>query len=204
MTDMIRARGLVKRYRDVVALSGLDLTVGEGRVLGLLGPNGAGKTTAFYMIVGLVPTDAGRILIDDQDISKLPVHEVVRGVLVLVVIALFIAVGLDPAVMLQVVATGAAGSWAVDKLGSRMLARDTCYRLAGEAANGRHGMGWFTDWVVRHNSTSERWAPYRWWWDPSGVAVTSDSITFSVSTPATAPEAPTSGWLLPDSGSANP
>jgi lipopolysaccharide export system ATP-binding protein len=52
--------------------------VSSGEVVGLLGPNGAGKTTAFYMIVGLVPTDAGRILIDDQDISKLPVHRRAR------------------------------------------------------------------------------------------------------------------------------
>jgi lipopolysaccharide export system ATP-binding protein len=56
----------------------LSLEVSSGVVVGLLGPNGAGKTTAFYMIVGLVPTDAGRILIDDQDISKLPVHRRAR------------------------------------------------------------------------------------------------------------------------------
>ena len=46
MTDMIRASGLVKRYKEVVALDGLDLVVPEGKVLALLGPNGAGKTTA--------------------------------------------------------------------------------------------------------------------------------------------------------------
>jgi lipopolysaccharide export system ATP-binding protein len=56
----------------------LSIEVSSGEVVGLLGPNGAGKTTAFYMIVGLVPTDSGRILIDDLDISKLPVHRRAR------------------------------------------------------------------------------------------------------------------------------
>jgi lipopolysaccharide export system ATP-binding protein len=56
----------------------LSLEVESGQIVGLLGANGAGKTTAFYMIVGLVPTDAGRILIDNLDISKLPVHRRAR------------------------------------------------------------------------------------------------------------------------------
>ena len=56
----------------------LSIEVASGEVVGLLGPNGAGKTTAFYMIVGLVPTDAGRIIIDDQDVSRLPVHRRAR------------------------------------------------------------------------------------------------------------------------------
>lgn len=66
--------GLAKRYRSRQVVKSLSLEVRSGEVVGLLGPNGAGKTTAFYMIVGLVPTDAGRILIDNQDVSKLPVH----------------------------------------------------------------------------------------------------------------------------------
>ena len=75
---MLTARGLRKRYksREVVHDFGLDL--GPGEVVGLLGPNGAGKTTCFYMIVGLVPTDAGRIELDGQDISGLPMHERAR------------------------------------------------------------------------------------------------------------------------------
>ena len=72
MTDMIRARGLVKRYRDVVALSGLDLTVGEGRVLGLLGPNGAGKTTAVRILTTLLSPDAGTVEIAGVDAARDP------------------------------------------------------------------------------------------------------------------------------------
>lgn len=72
---MLVAEGLRKRYksREVVRNFGLHLDAGE--VVGLLGPNGAGKTTCFYMIVGLVPTDAGNIRIDGEDITRLPMHE---------------------------------------------------------------------------------------------------------------------------------
>ena len=71
---MLSARGLRKRYksREVVHDFGLDL--GTGEVVGLLGPNGAGKTTCFYMIVGLVPADAGRILLDGTDITAEPMY----------------------------------------------------------------------------------------------------------------------------------
>ncbi len=74
----LRVEGLAKKYRSRQVVKNLSLEVSSGEVVGLLGPNGAGKTTAFYMIVGLVPTDAGRILIDDLDISKLPVHRRAR------------------------------------------------------------------------------------------------------------------------------
>jgi len=74
----LRVEGLAKKYRSRQVVKDLSLEVSSGEVVGLLGPNGAGKTTAFYMIVGLVPTDAGRILIDDLDISKLPVHRRAR------------------------------------------------------------------------------------------------------------------------------
>ena len=72
MSDMIRATGLVKRYRDVVALSGLDLTVGEGRVLGLLGPNGAGKTTAVRILTTLLSPDEGTVAIAGIDAARDP------------------------------------------------------------------------------------------------------------------------------------
>ena len=75
---MLSARGLRKRYksREVVHDFALDLSAGE--VVGLLGPNGAGKTTCFYMIVGLVPADAGTITLDGKDITGLPMHERAR------------------------------------------------------------------------------------------------------------------------------
>ncbi|HLS79946.1 MAG TPA: LPS export ABC transporter ATP-binding protein [Steroidobacter sp.] len=70
----LRVEGLAKKYRSRQVVQDLSIEVSSGEVVGLLGPNGAGKTTAFYMIVGLTPTDAGRILIDDVDITRLPVH----------------------------------------------------------------------------------------------------------------------------------
>lgn len=70
--------GLKKSYRSRQVVKDLSIEVGRGEVVGLLGPNGAGKTTAFYMIVGLVPSDAGRIVIDGEDISGLPVHRRAR------------------------------------------------------------------------------------------------------------------------------
>ena len=76
--SQLRVEGLAKRYRSRQVVKDLSITVSSGEVVGLLGPNGAGKTTAFYMIVGLVPTDAGRIIVDDQDISRLPVHRRAR------------------------------------------------------------------------------------------------------------------------------
>jgi lipopolysaccharide export system ATP-binding protein len=75
---MLSARALSKRYkkREVVKDFGFDLHPGE--VVGLLGPNGAGETTCFYMVVGLVPSDAGQILLDGQDISSLAMHQRAR------------------------------------------------------------------------------------------------------------------------------
>jgi lipopolysaccharide export system ATP-binding protein len=71
---MLSARNLKKRYqqRDVVKSFSLDLNAGE--CVGLLGPNGAGKTTCFYMVVGLIASDAGRILLGERDITHLPMH----------------------------------------------------------------------------------------------------------------------------------
>lgn len=73
-TSVLRASGLVKKYgkRTVVREVSLELSAGE--IVGLLGPNGAGKTTSFYMIVGLVPCDDGRIELDGRDVTRLPMH----------------------------------------------------------------------------------------------------------------------------------
>lgn len=68
------AKDLHKAYKKRKILEGVSLSVSSGDVVGLLGPNGAGKTTCFYMVVGLVQPDSGRILIDDTDITNHPMH----------------------------------------------------------------------------------------------------------------------------------
>ncbi len=74
----LATRGLVKQYKGLRVVDEVDVDVDSGEVVGLLGPNGAGKTTCFYMIVGLIRSDAGAILLDDTDISNLPMHERAR------------------------------------------------------------------------------------------------------------------------------
>ena len=71
---VLTAAGLAKSYKSRQVVRDLSLELANGEVVGLLGPNGAGKTTAFYMIVGLVPCDAGRIYLGDQDLTLLPMH----------------------------------------------------------------------------------------------------------------------------------
>ncbi len=72
--NALRANGLAKSYRSRQVVHDLSLELDSGEVVGLLGPNGAGKTTAFYMIVGLVPCDAGRIYLGETDVTLLPMH----------------------------------------------------------------------------------------------------------------------------------
>jgi lipopolysaccharide export system ATP-binding protein len=71
---MLAAKGLRKAYRSREVVRDFALTLDAGEVVGLLGPNGAGKTTCFYMIVGLVPADAGRIVLDGRDITGEPMY----------------------------------------------------------------------------------------------------------------------------------
>ncbi len=71
---MLQASGLSKRYKSREVVHDFGLTLDAGEVVGLLGPNGAGKTTCFYMIVGLVAVDKGRIELDGEDITGLPMH----------------------------------------------------------------------------------------------------------------------------------
>jgi lipopolysaccharide export system ATP-binding protein len=72
-SSLLRAEGLMKRYRKRTVVSDVSLTVESGEVVGLLGPNGAGKTTCFYMILGLVPIDRGAVTLDGQDLTHLPI-----------------------------------------------------------------------------------------------------------------------------------
>lgn len=71
----LEVSGLQKRYGARQVVKDVRLSVKSGEVVGLLGPNGAGKTTSFYMIVGLVPVDAGEIRIDGQRVERRPIHE---------------------------------------------------------------------------------------------------------------------------------
>ena len=64
----LRTKGLSKVYRRRTVVDKVDLVLGQGEVVGLLGPNGAGKTTSFYMIVGFISPDGGRVAIDDHDL----------------------------------------------------------------------------------------------------------------------------------------
>ncbi|ACT08614.1 ABC transporter related [Dickeya chrysanthemi Ech1591] len=72
------AENLAKAYKGRKVVENVSLNVNSGEIVGLLGPNGAGKTTTFYMVVGIVPRDEGRIVIDDEDISLLPLHDRAR------------------------------------------------------------------------------------------------------------------------------
>jgi|SRR5690606_12257940 len=74
----LEALGIAKRYRSRDVVKNLTLTIASGQVVGLLGPNGAGKTTAFYMIVGLIRCDRGRIRLNGRDVTRLPMHQRAR------------------------------------------------------------------------------------------------------------------------------
>jgi lipopolysaccharide export system ATP-binding protein len=74
----LAADGLVRAYGKVRVVDGVSLTVEPGEVVGLLGPNGAGKTTTFYMIVGFLKAHAGRILLGEQEITRLPMYRRAR------------------------------------------------------------------------------------------------------------------------------
>ncbi|MEJ2417228.1 MAG: LPS export ABC transporter ATP-binding protein [Exilibacterium sp.] len=70
----LNARHLAKSYKGRRVVVDVSLSVSSGQIVGLLGPNGAGKTTCFYMIAGLVKADRGQVLIEDRDITHLPIH----------------------------------------------------------------------------------------------------------------------------------
>src|SRR5690606_26210463 len=72
---ILRADHLVKRYKSRTVVGGVSVEVAQGEIVGLLGPNGAGKTTSFYMIVGLVKPNDGRVFLDQEDITALPMYK---------------------------------------------------------------------------------------------------------------------------------
>ena len=75
---VLRAENLVKRYKKRTVVRGVSIDVRQGEVVGLLGPNGAGKTTTFYMIVGMIPPNDGRVYLDDTEITKIAMYRRAR------------------------------------------------------------------------------------------------------------------------------
>ncbi|PJB12125.1 MAG: LPS export ABC transporter ATP-binding protein [Flavobacteriales bacterium CG_4_9_14_3_um_filter_40_17] len=71
----LRAENLVKTYKGRAVVKGVSVEVNQGEIIGLLGPNGAGKTTSFYMIVGLIKPNDGRIFLDNEEITKFPMYK---------------------------------------------------------------------------------------------------------------------------------
>ena len=78
MTEVLKAEGVTKKFGRIVALQDAGLTIDAGERVGLIGPNGAGKTTFFNCLLGLLRSDGGRVQLDGEDISRLPVHERAR------------------------------------------------------------------------------------------------------------------------------
>ena len=72
---ILRTENLIKKYRNRTVVKGVSFYVKQGEIVGLLGPNGAGKTTSFYMIVGLITPNDGKIFLEDEDITREPVYK---------------------------------------------------------------------------------------------------------------------------------
>jgi lipopolysaccharide export system ATP-binding protein len=78
LTSTINTQDLVKIYRNRTVVNHVSVNVKQGEIVGLLGPNGAGKTTTFYMVVGLIKPEEGRVFLDDQEITRLPMYKRAR------------------------------------------------------------------------------------------------------------------------------
>ena len=76
---ILRTENLIKSYKGRKVVNSVSVEIKPGEIVGLLGPNGAGKTTSFYMLVGLIRPDSGRVLLDDQDITRLPMYKRARS-----------------------------------------------------------------------------------------------------------------------------
>lgn len=72
---ILRAENIIKKYSKRTVVKGVSIEVKQGEIVGLLGPNGAGKTTSFYMIVGLIKPNGGKIFLDNRDITKMPIYK---------------------------------------------------------------------------------------------------------------------------------
>jgi lipopolysaccharide export system ATP-binding protein len=77
--SVLRAEGLAKSYRSRAVVDGVSLQLAQGEIVALLGPNGAGKTTTFYLVTGLIQPDAGRIFLDEHDLTKEPMYRRARA-----------------------------------------------------------------------------------------------------------------------------
>ena len=77
-TSLLQTRDLVKIYGGRTVVNKVNIQVGKGQIVGLLGPNGAGKTTSFYMVVGLVPPNSGRVVFNGEDVTTLPMFKRAR------------------------------------------------------------------------------------------------------------------------------
>ena len=75
---ILRSSGLVKRYKKRAVVDEVSIQVRQGEIVGLLGPNGAGKTTTFYMIVGMIRPNAGKVFMEDVEITKMPMYKRAR------------------------------------------------------------------------------------------------------------------------------
>jgi lipopolysaccharide export system ATP-binding protein len=75
---ILRTDGLVKRFKKRTVVNGVSISIHQGEIVGLLGPNGAGKTTTFRMVVGILRPNAGRVFIDERDITRLPMYKRAR------------------------------------------------------------------------------------------------------------------------------
>jgi lipopolysaccharide export system ATP-binding protein len=75
---ILGADNLIKKYKSRLVVNDVSVNVKQGEIVGLLGPNGAGKTTSFYMIVGLIKPNSGRVYLDDEDITNLPMYQRAR------------------------------------------------------------------------------------------------------------------------------
>jgi len=78
MLSVLRTENIIKKYGARTVVKGVSVEVKQGEIVGLLGPNGAGKTTSFYMMVGLIKPNAGKIFLDDLDITREPVYQRAR------------------------------------------------------------------------------------------------------------------------------